>query len=265
MRVKINGKPEDIQNGTVLDLLKTKNIEPQMVAVEATAHRGGHTEREPGIAVQRAQRRKHDPGVAVGVTATEVIEIDAIVALADRHLVLERLLRQARLLLPPEGLAVADGAALLLRPHGPHILVDDDLDRRGKLGDAARMVAVSVAVERHDNRLVRHRLDLVHDHRSPAGVLLIDDHALFRESLTRTLSADPGFEVSDRVAITINLPRIGYLSNSVKEFKARLWRLVQIGRTSLELKRKIIEQHPLIAVRILDKMSRLLFYAPGGF
>jgi ribonucleoside-triphosphate reductase len=40
---------------------------------------------------------------------------------------------------------------------------------------------------------------------------------------------------------TINLPRIGYLSNSVKEFKARLWRLVQIGRTSLELKRKIIE------------------------
>jgi ribonucleoside-triphosphate reductase len=41
---------------------------------------------------------------------------------------------------------------------------------------------------------------------------------------------------------TINLPRIGYLSNSTKEFKARLWRLVQIGRTSLELKRKIIEQ-----------------------
>ncbi len=41
---------------------------------------------------------------------------------------------------------------------------------------------------------------------------------------------------------TINLPRIGYLSNSVKEFKARLWRLVQIGRTSLELKRKVIEQ-----------------------
>lgn len=40
---------------------------------------------------------------------------------------------------------------------------------------------------------------------------------------------------------TINLPRIGYLSNSMKEFKARLWRLVQIGRTSLELKRKVIE------------------------
>ena len=41
---------------------------------------------------------------------------------------------------------------------------------------------------------------------------------------------------------TINLPRIAYLSTSGKEFRARLWRLLQIGRTSLELKRKIIEQ-----------------------
>ena len=32
--VKINGKPEEVQSGTVLELLKTKNIEPQMVAVE---------------------------------------------------------------------------------------------------------------------------------------------------------------------------------------------------------------------------------------
>lgn len=41
---------------------------------------------------------------------------------------------------------------------------------------------------------------------------------------------------------TINLPRLGYLSKSEQEFKARLWRIAQIGRTSLELKRKIIEQ-----------------------
>jgi sulfur carrier protein len=34
VQVKINGKPEEIQSGTVLDLLKIKNIEPQMVAVE---------------------------------------------------------------------------------------------------------------------------------------------------------------------------------------------------------------------------------------
>ncbi|MDR1101754.1 MAG: ribonucleoside triphosphate reductase [Clostridiales bacterium] len=40
---------------------------------------------------------------------------------------------------------------------------------------------------------------------------------------------------------TINLPRIGYLSNSMDEFKARLWKLVHTGKASLEIKRKIIE------------------------
>ncbi|MDD3242651.1 MAG: ribonucleoside triphosphate reductase [Eubacteriales bacterium] len=40
---------------------------------------------------------------------------------------------------------------------------------------------------------------------------------------------------------TINLPRIGYLSKSLAEFKARLWKLVQIGKNSLEIKRKVIE------------------------
>ena len=34
MEVKINGKTENIQGGTVLDLLKAKKIEPQMVAIE---------------------------------------------------------------------------------------------------------------------------------------------------------------------------------------------------------------------------------------
>lgn len=40
---------------------------------------------------------------------------------------------------------------------------------------------------------------------------------------------------------TINLARIGYLSSSKSEFKARLWRMAQIGKTCLEIKRKIIE------------------------
>ena len=41
---------------------------------------------------------------------------------------------------------------------------------------------------------------------------------------------------------TVNLPIIGYLSSSKNEFKSRLWRIVQIGKTSLEIKRKIVEQ-----------------------
>lgn len=34
MQVTINGKAEEVMGGSLLDLLKTKNIEPQMVAVE---------------------------------------------------------------------------------------------------------------------------------------------------------------------------------------------------------------------------------------
>lgn len=34
VQVKINGKTEEVSGGTIMDLLKTKNIEPQMVAVE---------------------------------------------------------------------------------------------------------------------------------------------------------------------------------------------------------------------------------------
>jgi|CXWL01.1.fsa_nt_gi sulfur carrier protein len=34
MQVKINGKTEEVTAETVLDLLKAKNIDPQMVAVE---------------------------------------------------------------------------------------------------------------------------------------------------------------------------------------------------------------------------------------
>lgn len=34
MQIKVNGKEEEVPGGTVLDLLKAKSIEPQMVAVE---------------------------------------------------------------------------------------------------------------------------------------------------------------------------------------------------------------------------------------
>lgn len=37
MLVKINGKPEDIQEKTILDILKSRNVEPRMVAVEVNA------------------------------------------------------------------------------------------------------------------------------------------------------------------------------------------------------------------------------------
>lgn len=42
--------------------------------------------------------------------------------------------------------------------------------------------------------------------------------------------------------VTINLPRLAYLSKSVVEFRARLWKMVNIAKTSLEIKRKVIEK-----------------------
>lgn len=42
--------------------------------------------------------------------------------------------------------------------------------------------------------------------------------------------------------VTINLPRIAYLSKSQSEFRSRLWQMMNIARNSLEIKRKTIEE-----------------------
>ena len=42
--------------------------------------------------------------------------------------------------------------------------------------------------------------------------------------------------------VTINLPRIAYLSHSESEFRSRLWRMMNIAKNSLEIKRKTIEE-----------------------
>lgn len=43
--------------------------------------------------------------------------------------------------------------------------------------------------------------------------------------------------------VTINMPRIGYLSNSEKEFFARLDALMVLAKDSLEIKRKVVQKH----------------------
>jgi ribonucleoside-triphosphate reductase len=42
--------------------------------------------------------------------------------------------------------------------------------------------------------------------------------------------------------VTINLPRLGYLSKTKEEFKSRLLVLMELAKESLEIKRKVIEQ-----------------------
>ncbi len=41
--------------------------------------------------------------------------------------------------------------------------------------------------------------------------------------------------------VTINLPRLGYLSKSEDEFLKRLWKLMDLAQQSLEIKRKVLE------------------------
>ncbi len=42
--------------------------------------------------------------------------------------------------------------------------------------------------------------------------------------------------------VTVNLPRLAYISSSESEFQTRLWQQMNIARTSLEIKRKVIEE-----------------------
>jgi len=66
--------------------------------------------------------------------------------------------------------------------------------------------------------------------------------------------------------VTINLPRIGYLSHNKEEFFARLRRQAEIAKTSLEIKRKIIEQqteaglYPYSRVYLKDVKERFGSY-----
>jgi len=61
---------------------------------------------------------------------------------------------------------------------------------------------------------------------------------------------------------TINLPRIGYLSRTEDEFFAQVKRIAEIGKTSLEIKRKIIEDqtdkglYPYSAVYLKEVKKR---------
>jgi ribonucleoside-triphosphate reductase len=66
--------------------------------------------------------------------------------------------------------------------------------------------------------------------------------------------------------VTINMPRIAYLSKSESEFFVRLWQQMNIAKSSLEIKRKIIEEqtgkglYPYSANYLKDIKDRTGFY-----
>ncbi len=66
--------------------------------------------------------------------------------------------------------------------------------------------------------------------------------------------------------VTINLPRIAYLSKTESEFLTRLWQQMNIARNSLEIKRKVIEEqtekglYPYSANFLKDIKKRTGYY-----
>jgi ribonucleoside-triphosphate reductase len=63
--------------------------------------------------------------------------------------------------------------------------------------------------------------------------------------------------------VTINLPRIGYLSKTREEFLERLGRLMDIAQTSLEIKRKVVEEN--IQSGLLPYTKRYLYSLRNHF
>lgn len=66
--------------------------------------------------------------------------------------------------------------------------------------------------------------------------------------------------------VTINLPRIAYLSKTASEFRLRLWQVMNIAKNSLEIKRKVIEEqtdrglYPYAANYLRDVKAKTGFY-----
>ena len=114
---------------------------------------------------QDSQRREVDHRVAAGVPLAEVVELDAVLAAAERQLVLVGLLRQELRLLALE--------RIHLRHECLGVLMGDDVHAGREAFVAARVIAVRVRVDQGSDRLVRHRLDLRDDVRAVARELAV--------------------------------------------------------------------------------------------
>ncbi len=117
--------------------------------------------------VHGPQFREDDKRVAVGVSAPEVVQLDAIAAAPDCHAILER--------------AIGHGVGLSLqRVHpfhvGLRVFVRDHLYALREVLVAADVVAMCMRVDDRRHRLVRDRFHLLHDALAPVGELGVDEH-----------------------------------------------------------------------------------------
>ena len=122
--------------------------------------------------------REDDPGVAARMSPSEVVEIDPVVARADRHALREGLRRQPAAHRVGEDVGRRLGAAAV-GAHHLHVrrrdLVGDDVDVGGERDVAAHVVVVAVRVDEGGHRVAGELADRVEDRLAPARVLGVDD------------------------------------------------------------------------------------------
>ncbi len=140
-----------------------------------------HVPRHQVADAHRPQRREHHERVTVGVAGTEVIEVDAILALPERRLVGKRAVGH------PRGVGLRIGHDPLLG-----VLVRHDLNHRSRgleVVVAAVVIRVDVRVDDRRHRLVGDRLHLRQDRFAVVGQLGVNEDDPFGGDKHRRVTA----------------------------------------------------------------------------
>ena len=173
--------------------------------------------------MHRPDAGKDNPGIAAGMGASEVVEVDLVLARAQLHFVCECFLREKLRL-------VAFEVIHLLHEH-LGIRMGNDIDRCWKLLVAAHVIVVGMRIDDHGDWLRRHRLDLVENRLAIARILGIDHNdAGIRDEHTRVPAA-----AENHVQVVFHLLNIERLwrrlsaSNSAAPALARR-RILKAGR-----------------------------------
>ena len=130
-------------------------------------HRRGGLQREQISQVcNPVPWQRHDQ-IPVGVTGPEVVQVDALPSVEQRHLVPNGLVGQELGIAPREGVHLLHGR--------PGVFVRDDIDHTRERDIAAGVVDVRVCVDNRRDRPLGHQCDRIHDGRGQGGCLAVDE------------------------------------------------------------------------------------------
>ena len=163
---------------TLLETIRNQSSTSAVIRIEE----GNVLAREDIAGMNNSQRREQNPGITIGVATSEVIQIDFVRALEQRHFVFECTFRQ-----PFTPVLLKDrlsGYGLVLsraiRNHLLHVslrvFLHDDIDRGWEFDIAADVVAMGVGIDQCRDGFVCEFLDLVENRLTPAGILRVDNN-----------------------------------------------------------------------------------------